>query len=399
MGTCREPAPLTTAVPPARGASETGDRCRYQIETLAVLKLSSPCFGIASICPRPLPPNKKDRTGGQERGSPGKGKSPPKWQAHSGSGDSGPLLPPMPLTVMAVGGKVLLVEVVADPESLELSEEAVEAAAAVELHAQTSAPEAIMRQVFAQLLERPLGRGAAARGDDAAPNERPGGDASSAQRRQTTAEDAGAHEEAGGEDGPADGGGAGSGQVSEDTQWTQRVMVRAGRLCGWTPAAVGSSRGTAAATADCCLGLRRGVGAAPAESAHNSVVCLMSGVLPQSMRRGVFCAEAATRRVLCQLCVLCRGRPCRTGDALAKEAGSVGRFRRVLRAHMCLKHCRSLVQPAHRTTRLRIGAGLQGLLRIVRPRAGCLKKGSPGARHTAHACGPCMLPAWLRRRS
>lgn len=63
---------------------------------------------------------------------------------------------PMPLLVMAVGGKVVLVEVVADPEALELSERVVEAAA--EVRKQTQAPEALMRQVFAQLLEQSADR-------------------------------------------------------------------------------------------------------------------------------------------------------------------------------------------------------------------------------------------------
>eukprot|EP00892_Ulva_mutabilis_P012481 jgi/Ulvmu1/9605/UM054_0035.1 len=209
---------------PLLGRSEM----RYQIETLAVLKLSNPCFGVASIAPRPVMPKVRDtHTATPKKGSPIDPCGAWSLRRHS-AGDAAPVHAPMPLTVMAVGGKVLLVEVVADHDSLELAEEVVEAAA--EVHAQASAPEAIMRQVFAQLLERPPGCG-----EGTAPTEGTVAGAAAAgeaERRGSSEGEAGGAEDAAGAAGEerrsaSDGGGWPAGRAGpEDTLWTQRVMVR-----------------------------------------------------------------------------------------------------------------------------------------------------------------------------
>lgn len=207
--------------------------CRYSIETLAVLKLANPCYCAASIAPRPIAPNPKDAQKDSGPEAPGDPAAVHRWRVHM----------PMPLLVMAVGGKVVLVEVVADPNALELSEQALEAAA--EVQKQTSAPEALMRQVFAQLLERSMGRGgprgdtgdaaASPPVDDAAPTGMEGSNGTAAERAQAAAGEGrdGSGDEDGSRDGGAGeaGGGAAGGCESSGADllsvpWTQRVMVR-----------------------------------------------------------------------------------------------------------------------------------------------------------------------------
>lgn len=222
-----------------------------------MLKLASPCFCVASIAPRPIAPNPKDAPKAQGTDSPCDTEAAQCWRVNL----------PMPLLVMAVGGKVVLVEVVADPAALELSERAVEAAA--EVRKQTRDPDALMRQVFAQLLEQAPGLtglqdardGAAATASSSAAAT--GGAAAASPRadaaaRGSTSEAAAALDRAHGAGDATDGGGdaaatdeardnssgeapgrrdsSGAGGPAA-TQWTQRVMVRPRRSTAATRSA------------------------------------------------------------------------------------------------------------------------------------------------------------------
>jgi hypothetical protein len=79
--------------------------CRYELDLLAVLRLTTPCYSVASVLPRAVVP---ERT-----------------QTSSAAAKEAPAVPcmtvsVMPLMLLACGGKILLYECVADPEQLKV---------------------------------------------------------------------------------------------------------------------------------------------------------------------------------------------------------------------------------------------------------------------------------------
>lgn len=81
--------------------------CRYELDLVAVLRLTGPCYAVASVLPKAVLP-----TVDRSKTSNSVAKEEPSLPCMN--------LPVMPLTLLACGGKILLYECIADPEQLQV---------------------------------------------------------------------------------------------------------------------------------------------------------------------------------------------------------------------------------------------------------------------------------------